>query len=76
VVRRALLATGDLLVPKAFTIPKDDASWAKDLWGVKLGKKVNSIRIRNAYSDYMQELDDMGFDFDPQPTGVRHLFSK
>jgi hypothetical protein len=70
VVKRALLAyknkEKDLLVPYDFTVPKDDASWEPDLWGVKLGYTVKCIRNKNGYSKFRLELEEMGFDFDPQ----------
>jgi Fe2+ transport system protein FeoA len=66
-VKRALKAykskTGDLLVPYDFIIPAGDTSWEQDLWGMKLGKTVDSIRNKNHYSGYKQELEEMGFDY-------------
>ena len=71
-VKRALLEykslCGDLLVPQRFDIPKD-ADWPEDLWGMKLGLTVDNIRNSGAYSTYRAELEEMGFDFDPQSTG-------
>ena len=70
-VKRALLAykslCRDLLVCQSFVIPKD-ADWPEDLWGMKLGLTVNNIRNNGAYSTYRAELEEMGFDFDPQRT--------
>ena len=71
--KRALLAykskEKNLRVPKPFVIPKDDASWDRDLWETKLGNTVYGIRNKNAYKDHRQELEDMGFDFDYQRYG-------
>ena len=71
-VKRALLAYKllccDLLVPVSFVIP-ENADWPEDLWGMKLGFSVNSIRNNGAYSTYRYELEEMGFDFDAQSTG-------
>ncbi|KDO25207.1 hypothetical protein SPRG_20786 [Saprolegnia parasitica CBS 223.65] len=36
----------DLHVPRDFVVPKDDASWPKETWGIKLGLAVNNIRGR------------------------------
>ena len=73
-VKRALLAykslRSDLLVPQRFVIP-ENADWPEDLWGMKLGLTVNNIRNNGTYSAYRTELEEMGFDFDPQSTG-RH----
>ena len=57
---------GDLLVPLSFTIPEDDASWERDLWGTKLGITVSSIRNSNTYAEHKPELLEMGFVYDPQ----------
>jgi hypothetical protein len=69
-VKRALQAYEriyeDLLVPASFTIPEGDASWERDLWGMKLGITVMSIRNRDAYAELRPELEEMGFDYDPQ----------
>ena len=59
---------GDLLVPVSFVIP-EDADWPEDLWGMKLGLTVYSIRNQGTYSTYRAELEEMGFDFDSQSTG-------
>ena len=72
-VKRALLAYkdmfGNLLVPAKFTIPESDALWERDLWGMKLGTAVNNIRNSNNYAELRPELEEMGFDYDPQPIG-------
>jgi hypothetical protein len=66
-VEKALLKykelQGDLLVPQRFAIPSDDDRWPADLWGMKLGSVVHTIRNRNDYSDHKAELVQMGFDF-------------
>jgi hypothetical protein len=68
-VKRALQAyesrEGHLLVPRGFTVSIDD-EWEDDLVGLKLGYIVNNIRYNNAYKQYRLELEEMGFDYDPQ----------
>jgi hypothetical protein len=68
--KRALLAYkskyGNLRVPQTFTIPVDDSSWEQDLRGVKLGSTVRDIRSNNRYSAQKQELEEMGFEYEPQ----------
>jgi hypothetical protein len=54
-----------LLVPYGFIVPEGD-EWEKELWGMKLGAAVQSIRNRNAYKQYRPELEAMGFDYDSQ----------
>jgi hypothetical protein len=69
-LKKALLEykriAGHLHVPFKFTIPSNDEQWSSDLWGIKLGFKVYSIRRKNRYSRYKAELEAMGFDFEYQ----------
>ena len=71
-VKRALLRYKslheDLLVPNDFVIPNGH-DWAEDLWGMKLGYTVSSIRNKFHYATYRAELEEMGFNFDSQLTG-------
>jgi hypothetical protein len=67
-VRAALLAFqevhGDLEVPQAFVVPSE-APWPEEAWGMKLGNRVNNIRIREDYvkhhPDRRSGLDALGF---------------
>jgi len=56
---------GDLLVPQAFIVPTDDVQWDEDLWGLKLGARVNAIRSQGALvakdQKRMDKLNEMGF---------------
>lgn len=36
---------GDLMVPQAFVVPKEEP-WDEDMWGLKLGARVNAIRAQ------------------------------
>jgi hypothetical protein len=67
-VKRALQAYkdmfGNLLVHQKFVIPE-----GSDLWGLKLGSIVNTVRNNNYYKELRPELEEMGFDYDPQPIG-------
>jgi len=53
---------GDLLVPRYFIVPKKDP-WPPEVWGMKLGVRVNNIRTKSSYSDpvYHKLLNDIGF---------------
>jgi hypothetical protein len=57
---------GNLLVPHAFLVTTNDSLWPEELWGMRLGLTVGSIRSSNAYVDHRDELEAMGFDFKPQ----------
>ena len=56
---------GDLLVPQAFIVPINDIEWDEELWGLKLGARVNAIRSQGALvakdQKRMDKLNDMGF---------------
>ena len=66
--RAALLAYqevhGDLEVPYAFVVPSE-APWPEEVWGMKLGSRVNTIRNDEIYvKDHPErraELDELGF---------------
>ena len=59
---------GDLLVPQPFVVPEGDANWPADLWGLRLGARVNAIRSQgtfvNAAPERKDELDALGFIWD------------
>jgi hypothetical protein len=57
---------GDLLVPYIFVVPENDTTWPEELWGMKLGITVSSIRCNNVYANHKEELKSMGFDFSCQ----------
>ncbi|EQC26562.1 hypothetical protein SDRG_15592 [Saprolegnia diclina VS20] len=53
---------GDLCIPQDFRVPFDDASWPCDLWGMRLGLAVRSIRQKtDVQSPRYAQLSAMGF---------------
>lgn len=56
---------GDLLVPQPFVIPENDDQWEEDLWGLRLGARVNAIRSQGTFikTDPSRKtlLDELGF---------------
>jgi hypothetical protein len=68
-VKRAFLAyksiNGDLQMAQRFVIPLN-ADWDPDLWDMRLGGTVNQIRNGGQYSDHLDELIELGFDFSNQ----------
>ena len=54
---------GDLLVPRNFSVPKNDPLWPRECWGRSLGKTVNNIRSRKNEINETQKiaLDTIGF---------------
>ena len=61
---------GDMLVPFSFAVPYCE-SWPKELWGLKLGTVVNSIRGGTRYKDHREELTISGFDYSSQSATQR-----
>ena len=62
---------GDLLIPSSFCVPNSSVAWPQELWGMKLGHTVTSIRRGKSYVSMKEELISMGFDFKPQRV---HIF--
>ncbi|OQS05716.1 hypothetical protein THRCLA_02180 [Thraustotheca clavata] len=54
---------GDLLIAHASTIPDNDTNWPQELWGMKLGISVKTIRhsAENCPPERKAQLDAMGF---------------
>ena len=65
-IRRTLLhykmRNGDMLVPTKFTVPGKSNDWPKEMWGMRLGKIVQSIR-GGRRSDKREDLTSIGFCF-------------
>ena len=56
---------GDLLVPQPFVIPEGSNDWPQDVWGLRLGARVNAIRSQGTFvktdPEKRQLLEDLGF---------------
>ncbi|OQR83648.1 hypothetical protein ACHHYP_14439 [Achlya hypogyna] len=53
---------GDLCIPQDFRIPSQDPAWPRDLWGMRLGLAVRSIRQKtDVMSPRYAQLSAMGF---------------
>lgn len=65
-IRRTLLhykmRNGDMLVPTNYTVPGKSTDWPKEMWGMHLGKIVQSIR-GGRRSDKREDLASIGFCF-------------
>jgi hypothetical protein len=60
---------GHMLVPREFTVPAGDVRWLKETRGMKLGLIVSNLRSQNSYADHREDLESIGFDYDPQENG-------
>jgi hypothetical protein len=45
---------------------------ARKMWGMKLGRIVNTLRSGNSYKDHKEELASIGFSYDKQPHVSNH----
>jgi hypothetical protein len=50
-------------VPTSFVVPRDNADWPQDLWGLRLGETARSVLVEDTYSEYRQEFDRLGLAF-------------
>jgi hypothetical protein len=57
---------GNMLVPAKFVVPTNDITWPREMWDVKLGRVVMSIRVRKSHVDQRKDLESIGFDFNSQ----------
>ena len=66
-IRRSLLhykmRNGDMLVPTKFTVPGECYDWPEEMWGLHLGKIVQSLRAGRR-SDKKDDLISIGFRYE------------
>eukprot|EP01033_Poteriospumella_lacustris_P017716 gene17716-biopygen7957 len=56
---------GDLRIPESFVVPHGDGRWDRDLWDMRLGQSVMSVRSRGAYEAHRSRFEALGLTFDP-----------
>lgn len=65
---------GDLYVPQPFVVPQKTEDWPEDMWGLRLGARVNAIRSQgtfvNTEPSRKEELTALGFVWE-QPADAR-----
>jgi hypothetical protein len=57
---------GNILVKNPFVVPSENAEWPEEVWGLKLGEVVMSIRSGHSYKEKKEEMLSIGFNFDCQ----------
>jgi hypothetical protein len=62
---------GNLLVPQTFIVSEGDVNYSKDIWGMRLGSIVHSIRSGGKYLKYKERLTALGFNFEVKPLDIR-----
>mmetsp|Transcript_14269 Transcript_14269/g.13776 ORF Transcript_14269/g.13776 Transcript_14269/m.13776 type:complete len:511 (+) Transcript_14269:164-1696(+) len=51
---------GDTLVNRGFVVPKDNADWPEETWGMNLGFVCSRIRYNTSYKDKQESLISLG----------------
>ncbi len=54
---------GDMLVPTMFVVPRS-VEYPEDVWDMKLGAVVTSIRSKGIYASKHNRLREIGFKFE------------
>jgi hypothetical protein len=62
---------GDVLVPQRFVVPRGDAAYSENAWGLKLGANLSQIRVDGAYSEHRDRLEALGVNFEVKVYDVR-----
>jgi hypothetical protein len=55
---------GDVRIPHLFVVPHGDSRWDRDLWGMRLGLAIYSVRHDGAYEAYRSRFEALGLTFD------------
>jgi hypothetical protein len=53
-------------IKRKFKVPLGDSKWPQHIWGMKLGSISDSIRNNNTWKSNKPQLQDIGFDYNPQ----------
>jgi Helicase associated domain len=62
---------GDILVPSRFEVPENSSLWPSETWNLKLGNVVTNIRAKRTYKDKTDELESIGFQFNPANLNIK-----
>ena len=64
-LRRYKELEGDMLVPRDFVVPSSSDDWPEEMWGMRLGRTVDSIRSSGTFvrghADRRELLESEGF---------------
>ena len=52
---------GDMIVPKNFSVPADDAAWPENTWSMKLGDAVARVRRGELFKSKKEQFEQIGF---------------
>jgi hypothetical protein len=55
---------GDVVVPHKFVVPRCDAAYSENAWGLNLGVNLHHIRVNGVYSEHRDRLEALGVNFD------------
>lgn len=51
-----------LRIPRQFIVPSADPQWPRELWGMKLGQRINNARNNNRFRAFHDKFRDLGID--------------
>eukprot|EP01037_Dinobryon_pediforme_P021213 gene21213-22021_t len=55
---------GDVRIPHLFVVPHGDGRWDRDLWDMRLGLAIYSVRHNGAYEAHRSRFEALGLTFD------------
>jgi hypothetical protein len=62
---------GNVIVPQNFVVPRGDAAYSENAWGLKLGINLLHIRVDGCYFDHRDRLEALGVSFEVNRYDVR-----
>jgi hypothetical protein len=62
---------GDVVVPLKFVVPRGDAAYSDNAWGLNLGRNLQFIRLEGYYSEHRDRLEALGVNFDVKKIDFR-----
>eukprot|EP01033_Poteriospumella_lacustris_P023385 gene23385-biopygen8751 len=55
---------GNVRIPQLFVVPHGDGRWDRDLWDMKLGSAIDSVRNDGVYEAHRSRFEALGLTFD------------
>eukprot|EP01033_Poteriospumella_lacustris_P010261 gene10261-biopygen4583 len=55
---------GDVRIPKLFVVPHGDGRWDRDLWDMRLGSAIDTVRNGSAFEAHRSRFEALGLTFD------------
>eukprot|EP01033_Poteriospumella_lacustris_P023361 gene23361-biopygen8384 len=55
---------GDVRIPSVFVVPHGDGRWDRDLWDMKLGSVIDTVRNNGVFEAHRSRFEALGLTFD------------